>query len=179
MSTASPAAIDDLLDRYTTQVGSGFGLIQGDVQTTFGILMIISLGLSALLWALDEHQNIPAALVRKILLFGFFAWLISGWKTLALTVVNGFAALGLKAGGGALTVGELMQPSKVAIDGLKVAFDLLKYIGRLASEGMGVGFFTHIDAIRSPRSWPSASSWPSWCWPSKSPSPSSSSTSSP
>ncbi|AZS19161.1 P-type conjugative transfer protein TrbL [Caulobacter sp. FWC26] len=147
MSTASPAAIDDLLDRYTTQVGSGFGLIQGDVQTTFGILMIISLGLSALLWALDEHQNIPAALVRKILLFGFFAWLISGWKTLALTVVNGFAALGLKAGGGALTVGELMQPSKVAIDGLKVAFDLLKYIGRLASEGMGVGFFTHIDAI--------------------------------
>ncbi|KQV64057.1 P-type conjugative transfer protein TrbL [Caulobacter sp. Root343] len=147
MTTASPAAIDELLDRYTTQVGSGFGLIQGDVQTTFGILMIISLGLSALLWALDEHQNVPAALVRKILLFGFFAWLISGWKALTLTVINGFAALGLKAGGGALTVGDLMQPSKVAIDGMKVAFDLLKYIGRLASEGMGVGFFTHIDAI--------------------------------
>jgi type IV secretion system protein TrbL len=147
MPTASPAAIDDLLDRYTAQVGSGFGLIQGDVQATFGILMIISLGLSALLWALDEHQNVPAALVRKILLFGFFAWLISGWKALTLTVINGFAALGLKAGGGALTVGELMQPSKVAIDGMKVAFELLKYIGRLASEGMGVGFFTHIDAI--------------------------------
>ncbi|KQV54648.1 P-type conjugative transfer protein TrbL [Caulobacter sp. Root342] len=147
MTTASPAAIDELLDRYTTQVGSGFGLIQGDVQTTFGIVMIISLGLSALLWALDEHQNVPAALVRKILLFGFFAWLISGWKALTLTVINGFAALGLKAGGGALTVGDLMQPSKVAIDGMKVAFDLLKYIGRLASEGMGVGFFTHIDAI--------------------------------
>lgn len=147
MSTASPAAIDDLLDRYTSQVGSGFGLIQGDVQATFGVLMVISLGLSALLWALDEHQNVPAALVRKILLFGFFAWLISGWKALTLTVINGFAALGLKAGGGALTVGELMQPSKVAIDGMKVAFELLKYIGRLASEGMGVGFFTHIDAI--------------------------------
>lgn len=147
MSTASPAAIDDLLDRYTGQVGSGFGLIQGDVQATFGILMIISLGLSALLWALDEHQNVPAALVRKILLFGFFAWLISGWKALTLTVINGFAALGLKAGGGGLTVGELMQPSKVAIDGMEVAFELLKYIGRLASEGMGVGFFTHIDAI--------------------------------
>lgn len=147
MSTASPAAIDDLLDRYTSQVGSGFGLIQGDVQATFGILMIISLGLSALLWALDEHQKVPAALVRKILLFGFFAWLISGWKALTLTVINGFAALGLKAGGGALTVGELMQPSKVAIDGMEVAFELLKYIGRLASEGMGVGFFTHIDAI--------------------------------
>ncbi|PVM83557.1 P-type conjugative transfer protein TrbL [Caulobacter radicis] len=147
MSTASPAAIDDLLDRYTTQVGSGFGLIQGDVQATFGVLMTISLGVSALLWALDEHENVPAALVRKILLFGFFAWLISGWKTLTLTVINGFAALGLKAGGGALTVGDLMQPSKVAIDGMAVAFDLLKYIGRIAREGMGTGFFVHIDII--------------------------------
>lgn len=147
MTTASPAAIDELLDRYTTQVGSGFGLIQGDVQTTFGILMIISLGLSALLWALDEHQNVPAALVRKILLFGFFAWLISGWKALTLTVINGFAALGLKAGGGALSIGDLMQPSKVANDGMAVAFELLKYIGRIAREGMGTGFFTHIDII--------------------------------
>ncbi|MDG2528252.1 P-type conjugative transfer protein TrbL [Caulobacter endophyticus] len=147
MSTASPAAIDDLLDRYTTQVGSGFGLIQGDVQATFGILMTISLGVSALLWALDEHENVPAALVRKILLFGFFAWLISGWRALTLTVVNGFAALGLKAGGGRMTIGDLMQPSRVVHDGLDVAFDLLKYIGRIAGEGGGLGFFNHIDAI--------------------------------
>jgi type IV secretion system protein TrbL len=36
MSTASPAALDDLLSRYTTQVGSaGFGLLQGDVQADF------------------------------------------------------------------------------------------------------------------------------------------------
>lgn len=147
MSTASPAAIDQLLDRYTTQVGSGFGLIQGDVQATFGILMTISLGLSALLWALDEHQNVPAGLVRKILLFGFFAWLISGWHALTLTVVNGFAALGLKAGGGQMSVDDLMAPSQVVSDGLHTAFDLLRYIGRIAREGGGFGFFIHIDAI--------------------------------
>lgn len=147
MSTASPAAIDQLLDRYTAQVGSGFGLIQGDVQATFGLLMIISLGLSALLWALDENHNVPAALVRKILLFGFFAWLISGWHALTLTVINGFAALGLKAGGGQLGVGDLMAPSRVVADGLQIAFDLFKYIGRLARESMGAGFFLHIDAI--------------------------------
>ncbi|MBO9547135.1 P-type conjugative transfer protein TrbL [Caulobacter sp.] len=147
MSTASPAAIDELLNRYTAQVGTGFGLVQGDVQAVFGTLMVISLGLSALLWALDEHQNVPAALIRKILLFGFFAWLISGWHALTLTVVNGFAALGLKAGGGNLGVADLMAPSRVVQDGLGVAFDLLKYIGRVASEGMGTGFFSHIDAI--------------------------------
>ncbi|MBI1684207.1 P-type conjugative transfer protein TrbL [Caulobacter hibisci] len=148
MSTASPAALDAFLNRYTAQVGGGFATIAGDVHAIFSALVVISLGLSGLLWALDENQNVPAALIRKILLIGFFAWLISGWHDMSLTVVNGFAALGLKAGGGALSVGDLMHsPSKVIIDGLKVAFALLKYIGKLASEGMGVGFFTHIDAI--------------------------------
>src|SRR4051794_530505 len=109
MSTASPAALDEFLARFTSQVGSGFGLIQGDVQGVFATLMVISLGLSALLWALDENQNIPAALIRKVLLFGFFAWLITGWRSLSLTVVNGFAALGLKAAGGGLSVGEFMS----------------------------------------------------------------------
>lgn len=148
MATASPAAIDEFLDRFTTQVGSGFGLIQGDVQGVFATLMVISIGLSALLWALDDGHNVPAALIRKILLFGFFAWLITGWRSLSLTVVNGFAALGLKAGGGGLGLADLMQaPSTIVSDGLSVAFELLKYIGRLSGEGLGTGFFTHFDAI--------------------------------
>ncbi len=148
MQTASPSALDDYLARFTTQVGAGFGLINGDVRTTFAALIVISLGLSALLWALDENQNVPAALIRKLLLFGFFAWLISNWHPLTLTVIKGFTALGLKAGGGRMAVADFLNsPSKIVWDGLEVAFELLKYIGRLASEGMGVGFFTHIDTI--------------------------------
>ena len=148
MQSASPAALDDFIGRFTSQVGAGFGLIHGDVQATFGILMVISLGLAALLWAIDENQNVPAGLIRKMLLFGFFAWLISSWHDLTLTVVKGFVALGLKAGGGRMSVDELLKsPSKIVWDGLEVAFELLKYIGRIASEGMGVGFFTHIDTI--------------------------------
>ncbi|WP_062098361.1 P-type conjugative transfer protein TrbL [Caulobacter sp. CCH5-E12] len=148
MQTASPAALDDFIARYTSQIGAGFGLIHGDVQTTFGALMVISLALAALLWAIDENQNVPAALIRKMLLFGFFAWLISSWHDLTLTIVKGFVALGLKAGGGRMSASDLMNaPSKIVVDGLSVAFELLKYIGRVASEGMGVGFFTHIDTI--------------------------------
>lgn len=118
------------------------------MQGVFATLMVISIGLSALLWALDDGHNVPAALIRKILLFGFFAWLITGWRSLSLTVVNGFAALGLKAGGGGLGLADLMQaPSTIVSDGLSVAFELLKYIGRLSGEGLGTGFFTHFDAI--------------------------------
>lgn len=148
MQTASPAALDDFITRFTSQVGAGFGLIHGDVQATFGALMVISLGLAALLWAIDENQNVPAGLIRKMLLFGFFAWLIASWHDLTLTVVKGFVALGLKAGGGQMSADQLLKsPSKIVWDGLDVAFALLRYIGRVASEGMGVGFFTHIDTI--------------------------------
>ena len=148
MQTASPAVLDEFIARYTGKVGAGFGLIQGDVQTTFAALIVITLGLSALLWAIDENQNVPAALIRKLLLFGFFAWLIGSWHALTLTVVKGFVALGLKAGGGGLSEADLFnRPSKVVLEGLDVAFVLLRYIGRQASEGMGVGFFTHIDTI--------------------------------
>lgn len=148
MATASSAALDEFLDRFTSQIGSGFGLIDGDVQVVFGLLVVISLGTSALFWALDESRNVPAALIRKILLFGFFAWLITGWRSLSLTIVNGFVALGLKAGGGGLAVADILEaPSTIVIDGLKVAFDLLTYIGRLSGEGLGTGFFAHFDAI--------------------------------
>lgn len=148
MATASPAALDEFLERFSAQIGTGFGVIQGDVQTIFGLLVVISLGLSALLWAIDENRNVPAALIRKVMLFGLFAWLITGWRALSLTIVNGLVALGLKAGGGRLGVSDVLEaPSMVVADGLIVAFDLVKYIGRLSKEAMGAGFFANFDAI--------------------------------
>jgi len=67
MSAATPAALDQFLQSYTTTVDSGFGLIQGDAQAVFATLIVISIGASAVMWALDENQNVPAALIRKVL----------------------------------------------------------------------------------------------------------------
>lgn len=148
MATASPAAIDDFLERFRATIDSGFGLIQGDVQGTLALLVVLSLSLSALFWALDDDRNVPAALIRKILLFGFFSWLILSWRPLSLTVANGFVALGLKAGGGTIGIADFMQsPSYIVVAGLAAAFELLKYVGRLSGEAAGFGFFIHFDAI--------------------------------
>ncbi|CAN7604593.1 P-type conjugative transfer protein TrbL [Phenylobacterium sp. LjRoot164] len=148
MATASPAALDEFLARFSEQIGTGFGLIQGDVQTVFALLVVISLALSALFWALDESRNVPAALIRKVMLFGVFAWVITGWRALSQTVANGFVALGLKAGGGALSTNDILEaPSMVVADGLNVAFALVEYIGRLSKEALGAGFFANFDAI--------------------------------
>jgi type IV secretion system protein TrbL len=148
MATADSAALDDFLNTFRTQVDTGFGLISGDVGGVFGLLVVISVAMTALLWAIDETQNVTAAFIRKILIVGFFAWLISSWHSLSVTIVEGFTALGLKAGSGSLSLADFMtSPSKIVGDGFKDAFQLIQYIGKLSQEGYGLGFFNHFDVI--------------------------------
>src|SRR5476649_2888887 len=121
MATASPAGLDVFLNNFRSQVDSGFGLISGDVQTVLGTLVVISIVTTAILWAIDENQNVLASLVRKVLLVGFFAWLVTQWHSLSTTVVNGFAALGLQAGGGTMTLSTFTtSPSQIVMAGIKV-----------------------------------------------------------
>jgi type IV secretion system protein TrbL len=146
MATADPAVLDDFLNKFRAQVDAGFGLIAGDVSATLGTLVVISIVITALLWAIDENQNVLASLVRKVLLVGFFAWLVSQWPTLTKTVVNGFAALGLKAGGGAMTVTTFTtSPSQIVMAGINVISGLMQYVKKI-SPGP-IEFFAHIDVV--------------------------------
>jgi type IV secretion system protein TrbL len=146
MATADPNALDDFLNRFKTQVDAGFGLIQGDVTNTLASLVVISIVVTALLWAIDENQNVLASLVRKTLLVGFFVFLVAQWPTLSKTIVNGFAALGLKAGGGAMTLSDFTtSPSKVVLAGITVVKALMLYVKQIAPGP--IEFFANIDVV--------------------------------
>ncbi len=146
MATADPAALDDFLTKFRGQVDAGFGLIQGDVSATLASLVVISIVMTALLWAIDENQNVLASLVRKVLLVGFFVFLVAQWPSLTKTVVNGFAALGLKAGGGAMTLTDFTtSPSKVVLSGIEVVKALMLYVKQIAPGP--IEFFAHIDVV--------------------------------
>ncbi len=146
MSTASPAGLDVFLNNFRSQVDSGFGLISGDVQSVLATLVVISIVTTAILWAIDESQNVLAALVRKVLLIGFFTWLVTQWHSLSQTVVEGFASLGLKAGGGAMSLGDFLNsPSKIVMKGIEICIGLFDYIHRVAPGP--VEFFAHIDVV--------------------------------
>ena len=146
MATATPGGLDLFLNNFRSQVDSGFGLISGDVQTVLATLVVISIVITALLWAIDENQNVLASLVRKVLLVGFFAWLVSQWHTLSQTVVEGFVGLGLKAGGGTMALGDFLNsPSKIVVQGIKVCVGLFDYIHQIAPGP--VEFFAHLDVV--------------------------------
>jgi type IV secretion system protein TrbL len=107
---------------------------------------VISIVVTAILWAIDENQNVLASLVRKTLLVGFFVFLVAQWPTLSKTVVNGFAALGLKAGGGAMSVTDFTtSPSKIVLAGITVIKALMLYVKSIAPGP--IEFFAHIDVI--------------------------------
>lgn len=147
MATAGTSALDEFITRFTTQIDSGFGVISGDVQTILGTLVVISIVLTAMMWAIDETQNVLGPLVRKILLVGFFAWLVGNWHTLSVTVVTGFGQLGLRAGGGA-SIGDFMSaPTRSVEAGFRIFLQLIQYIGQLASQNAGFGALQHIDMI--------------------------------
>ncbi|ODT84944.1 P-type conjugative transfer protein TrbL [Phenylobacterium sp. SCN 70-31] len=147
MATADAAALDQFIAAFTGQVGAGFGAISGDVQSVLATLVVISIVLSAIMWAIDETQNILAPFIRKILLVGFFAWLVTNWHSLTLVVINGFTKLGLKASNGG-SVGDFTQaPTRAVEAGLDVVVKLIKYIGDLAQQNAGFGALQHIDMI--------------------------------
>lgn len=146
MATADPAVLDDFLNKYKTQVDAGFGLIQGDVSAVLGTLVVISVAITAVLWAIDENQNVLASLVRKVLVVGFFAWLVTQWHSLSTTVVNGFAALGLQASGGGMSVSTFTtSPSQIVMAGINVISGLFQYVRKVAPGP--IEFFAHIDVV--------------------------------
>lgn len=139
--------IDLFLKAYLDAIDSGFGLINSDVTSVFAILIVLSISATAIFWMLDENQNITAALIRKTLLIGFFAWLLADWQGLTKTIVLGFAQLGLKAGGAGAGVGVdtfLSSPSDLIYMGMKLVTDMTIQIKELSGP---VAFFENIGII--------------------------------
>ena len=91
------AIIDRFTETFSRYIDSGFGLLAGDVAFLTSMLVAIDITLAGLFWALMGEDNVLAQLIRKVLYVGFFALLLSNFKSLADIVFQSFAGLGLKA----------------------------------------------------------------------------------
>ena len=123
--------IDRFLETFIAYIDSGFGLLAGDVAYLTTTLIAIDITLAGLFWALSENSDVIAGLIRKVLYVGFFAWLIGNFQLLSGILFESFAALGIKAGSGTLTAGDLMRPGYIAGVGFEAALPLLDEAGGL------------------------------------------------
>lgn len=131
MNTGS---VNSFLDRFLGLADRGFGLIQGDVAFVLNALIVISVTLAGAMWALKAEAPI-APFFRKVLFVGLFAFLVNNWNAIAGAVNQSGAALGLKAGGSGMSLAQLHDPARVAVQGKEL-------FGRVMEMGDGLNIFT-------------------------------------
>ena len=117
------------LNQFIRVFDSTWGRVDGHVGALFGTMVVISIVLTFILGTLRDDFDAIGTLVRKILLIGFFAWLINDWQFLTDVVAKGMTKFGLEAGGSALSVQQfLLEPSKIMGEGLDIVNILRKQI---------------------------------------------------
>ncbi|HEX8901792.1 type IV secretion system protein [Vitreimonas sp.] len=131
MNTGS---VNSFLDRFLGLADRGFGLIQGDVAFVLNALIVISVTLAGAMWALKAEAPI-APFFRKVLFVGLFAFLVNNWNAVAGAINQSGAALGLKAGGSGMSLAQLHDPARVAVQGKEL-------FGRVMELGDGMNIFT-------------------------------------
>jgi len=142
------AVIDRFLATFAQYIDSGFGLLQGDVAFLTATLIVIDMTLAGLYWAMGhasgQGDDVIAKLLRKVLYVGAFAYIIGNFNTLASILFRSFAGLGLMASGSSLSMGNFLQPGRLAKTGIDASAPILEQIGDMA------GFpqvFANIDPI--------------------------------
>ncbi|MEZ7137433.1 P-type conjugative transfer protein TrbL [Komagataeibacter sp. SM21] len=144
MATNDVGVIDNFLNTFTTTIDSGFGLLKGNVVSLAGSLSVLDIALAGLFWAWAADEDIIQRLVKKTLYIGFFAFLINNFDHLAKVVFDSFAAMGLRAGGGNLTLSDFLRPGRLAATGFDAAQPLLESVHNLLGP---VAFFKNFIQI--------------------------------
>jgi type IV secretion system protein TrbL len=129
--TPDAGILTSLMDTFTGVFNGGVGNIMGDAKWLLGTLIIIDLVL-AIIMNLDDADHLKT-LIKKVLKYGFFIWLVVGWSDLANIVLKSFSMIGLKAGGGGLSAAFLTDPSKVAEGGVAISGPILKFLDGLGA----------------------------------------------
>lgn len=136
--------IDEFLAVFIRYIDSGFGLLGGDVAFLTSVLIGIDITLAGLFWALGGESDVLARFLRKILYVGVFAFILNRFPALADIIFRSFAGLGLTAGGGGITAGDLLKPGRLAAAGFEAAHPLLVRISELLGP---IAFFENFLTI--------------------------------
>ena len=128
--------IDRFLDVFSRYIDSGFGLLHGEVAFLTATLIVIDMTLAGLFWAMGhatgQGEDVIAKLIRKVLYVGAFAYIIGNFNMLASVVFRSFAGLGLTASGSTLSMGNFLQPGRLAKAGIDAAAPILDQIKELS-----------------------------------------------
>ena len=120
MAGVTAATANDLMVVFSNTVSAGFDRLSGAVNGVFGILIGLVVALTGIQWALSSNREVVSAGFGKVLLIGAFAYLINDWQALSQTIYDGFIDLGLRAGGGATSRADFLNPGAILQQGWQI-----------------------------------------------------------
>ena len=117
-----------ILQQFLTAFQAGRGAVGVDAFHLLGILATLELTVAAIWWAI-VGDDVLVALMKKLLLVGFFVFVVSNYDSLLSTVSLGFIHTGEvagSAGGGNLV--SVTNPSTIVSAGLKASQPIFDHI---------------------------------------------------
>lgn len=138
--------IDRFLNIFSAYIDTGFGLLNGEIRYLTATLIAIDITIAGLVWAWKSNgaEEVIAALVKKTIYIGAFAFILTNFNVLANILLRSFAGLGLIAGGSGLTAADLLRPGRLAAVGIDAARPIAERMGHLIGP---VDFFVNFDEI--------------------------------
>jgi type IV secretion system protein TrbL len=113
-----------ILRTMSETIAGGYGHIYSDISNLFQILVAIEIVLFGIWWIADREMAIKKGL-SKILIIGFFIWLINDYPMIVESLIEGFVYMGLKASGDNITIQHFFDPSLIASYGIEVTAPIL------------------------------------------------------
>jgi type IV secretion system protein TrbL len=126
------SALTLALQNFISVFAGGYSRLQGAVSTLLAILVGIDLVLMGLWWALGGGEQL-AGVFKKVLYIGFWIWLVESFPSLAKAFVDSLVKAGITAGGGSVTVSQILDPSALAASGLDATEPLAQRLGQVGT----------------------------------------------
>lgn len=120
--------IRNFMNAFLNVIGAGYGNIQPDVNYLLGVMIVLTIALTAFLsWMWGEFDAVIRGLLSRILVIGFVGYLANNWQTITDDIANGFTDLGLQvAGVGGTAVSFLQNPVSIVSQGYQLFVEIIK-----------------------------------------------------
>jgi len=135
------------LQAFIGVFGAGFTHLSTKINALLAMLAVIELALVGFWWALGGGAEL-AAVGKKVLYIGFWIYLVQSFPSLAKAFVESLVSAGLTAGGGTVTVSQILDPSALVGAGLDATEALAAKLGEMGTFDMadmivfGLGYLT-------------------------------------
>jgi type IV secretion system protein TrbL len=135
------------LQNFITIFGSGYANLSSTINYLLAALATIELVLLGFWWALGSGEQL-VAVFKKLLHIGFWIYVVQSFPALAKAFVTSLVAAGLKAGGGNVTVAQILDPSSLMGAGVDATQSLAQKLGEMGAFDLadmivfGLGYIT-------------------------------------